>query len=59
MHWISDTPEGGMDGECAFCGRGEGAARQVYCDDCHAEHKVCSECAEVAPRESDSYRLVA
>jgi hypothetical protein len=48
-----------MDGECAFCGRGDGAARQLYCDDCQAEHKVCANCADEVATESERFRLVA
>ena len=49
-----------MDGECAFCGRGDGAARQVYCDDCQTQHQVCVTCAdEIATAEPEAYRLVA
>ena len=45
------TPEDAMDGECAFCGRAESAARQVYCEDCQGQHKVCPDCAAEAAAE--------
>jgi hypothetical protein len=49
-----------MDGECAFCGRGDGAARQVFCDDCQVAHAVCGGCFEaVASGADEGYRLVA
>ena len=48
-----------MDGECAFCGRGDGAARQIFCDDCQTEHKACTRCAEEVANEVEGYRLVA
>ena len=49
-----------MDGECAFCGRASGATRQVYCEDCHAEHVACAACAdEVTSADTELYRLVA
>ena len=48
-----------MDGECAFCGRGEGAARQVYCDDCQAAHRACGSCANELANGEEGYRLVA
>jgi hypothetical protein len=56
-------------GECAFCGRADGAVRQVTCDDCQVHHKVCAECAdeistalqaaELRAAEAPAYRLVA
>jgi hypothetical protein len=48
-----------MDGECAFCGRAETAARQVFCEDCQAQHRVCNPCADEAAAEAEVYRLVA
>jgi hypothetical protein len=49
-----------MEGECAFCGRAIGATRQVYCEDCRAEHLACSVCAvEVTSAETEVYHLVA
>ncbi len=47
-----------MDGECAFCGRATGATRHVYCDDCTAEHKVCTACADDIAHGADGYRLL-
>ena len=48
-----------MDGECAWCGRAEAAARRIFCDDCQAHHDVCVTClAELGP-EIDGVRLVA
>jgi len=42
-----------MDGECAFCGRADAATtNQLYCDDCHSEHRVCRECAAEASVEA-------
>jgi hypothetical protein len=41
-----------MDGECAFCGRAEAATRQVFCEDCQSQHRVCAPCAE-NPAASD------
>jgi ribosomal protein S14 len=39
-----------MDGECAFCGRADGATYPVFCRDCQAQHRVCRQClAEAAP----------
>ena len=51
--------EGVMDGECAFCGRADGAARQVFCEDCAAQHRVCISCANEVAADADGYRLVA
>jgi hypothetical protein len=48
-----------MDGECAFCGRADSAARQVFCEDCQAQHKVCTECANEVAAQAEVYRLVA
>jgi hypothetical protein len=48
-----------MDGECAFCGRAGSAARDVFCEDCQAHHKVCRACAEEAAADPEAYRLVA
>ena len=40
-----------MDGECAFCGRGESASRPIFCQDCQAEHRVCGACADEAVKD--------
>ena len=53
-----------MDGECAFCGRGESAARQIFCHDCQADHRVCGPCVEDAVKDLsilglELYRQVA
>jgi NMD protein affecting ribosome stability and mRNA decay len=49
-----------MDSECAFCGRPDGAARQVLCEDCQAEHSACITWAhELTAADAEGYRLVA
>ena len=53
-----------MDGECAFCGRGESASRRMYCVDCQADHRVCGPCADDAIKDLavlglELYRQVA
>ena len=48
-----------MDNECAFCGRVGAETRQVFCDDCHGNHKVCAVCVEEAAADPEVYRLVA
>ena len=39
-----------MDGECAFCGRADGATNHVFCQDCETPHRVCGQClADTTP----------
>jgi hypothetical protein len=45
--------------ECAFCGRADAAAGELFCSDCQAQHAVCRACAEEAAADPESYRLVA
>jgi len=40
-----------MDGECAFCGRADAAADQLFCEDCQSPHRVCQACAEEVGHE--------
>ena len=47
-----------MDGECAFCGRSESAAYQVFCEDCQARHQVCKTCADEVAGDVLGYALV-
>jgi len=48
-----------MDAECAFCGRAEAAACQLFCEACQEQHPVCRACAEEASADPELYRLVA
>jgi hypothetical protein len=54
-------PAGGMDDECAFCGRGDQLGCTIVCEDCQTRHTVCRDCAEEVATggESELYRLVA
>jgi hypothetical protein len=48
--------------ECAFCGRVNGlnrSLRRVYCEDCHAEHEVCPDCAAEVADGFEGLALVA
>jgi hypothetical protein len=48
-----------MDDECSFCGRAGQAVHVLFCQDCHAQHKVCAHCADEVANEADLYRPVA
>jgi len=48
-----------MDAECAFGGRADAAAGELFCADCQVRHTVCRACAEEAAADPDAYRLVA
>jgi hypothetical protein len=48
-----------MDDECAFCGRGDQVDHRLMCEDCQAQHRVCTACADEVASESDLYHLLA